>query len=86
MKIPLRSNALIKIENDDNICFIWSKLASLQPCDNDQPNGVTNYKQYFDEINVQGFNFTNGFKDSDVQKIQKLNNLPINVFELFLSR
>ena len=31
---------------------------------------------------MKGFDFTNGFKSSDVQKFEKLNNLSINIFEL----
>ena len=39
-------------------------------------------KTNFNELNVEGFDFTNGFKCSDVHKIEKLNNLSINIFEL----
>ena len=63
-KIPLRSNALINVKNNDKYCFGWSLLASLQPCENDHPNRVSNYKQYFNELNFQSFDFTNGFKCS----------------------
>ena len=49
VKIPLRSNVLINIKNDDKHCFLWSILASFHPCDNDHPNRVSNYKQNFDE-------------------------------------
>ena len=31
VKIPLRSNAILNIENNDNYCFIWSILAHLYP-------------------------------------------------------
>ena len=55
VKIPLRSNALINIKNNDKYCFIWSILASLHPCENDHPNRVSNYKQYFNELNFQKF-------------------------------
>ena len=82
VKILLRSNALIKTKNNDKYCFIWSILANFHPCDNDRPNRVSNYKQYFDELKIEGFDFTNGFKCSDVQKFEKLNNLSINIFEL----
>ena len=81
-KIPLRSNALINIKNNDKYCFIWSILASLHPCENHHPNRVSNYKQYFNELNIEGFNFTNGFKCSDVHKFNDLNNLSVNIFEL----
>ena len=82
VKIPLRSNALINIKNNDKYCFIWSILASLHPCENDHPNRVSNYIQYFNELNFQSFDFTNGFKCSDVHKFNELNNLSINKFEL----
>ena len=82
IKIPLRSNAILNIENNDKYCFIWSILASLYPCNNNHPNRVSNYKQYFDELNIQDFDFTNGFKCSDIHKFNELNNLSVNIFEL----
>ena len=82
VKIPLRTNAILNIENDDKYCFLWSVLASLHPSNNNHPNRVLNYKQYFNELNIQGFDFTNGFKCSDVHKFNELNNLSVNIFEL----
>ena len=82
VEIPLRSNAILNIENNDKYCFIWSILASLHPCNNNHPNRVSIYKQYFDELNIQGFDFSYGFKCSDVHKFNELNNLSINIFEL----
>ena len=82
IKIPLRSNAILNIENNDKYCFLWSILASLHPCNNNHPNRVSNYRQYFDELNIQGLDFTNGFKCSDVHKFIELNNLSVNIFEL----
>ena len=82
VKIPLRSNALIKIKNNNKYCFFWSILAYLHPCDNDHPNRVSNYKQYFNELTINGFDFTNGFRCGYVHKIEKLNSLSINIFEL----
>ena len=81
IEIPLRSNAILNIENNDKYCFLWSILASLHPCINNHPNRVSNYRQYFNELNIQGFDFR-GFKCSDVHKFNELNNLSINVFEL----
>ena len=83
VKIPLRSNAILIIENNDKYCFLWSILTYLHPCNNNHPNRVSKYKQYFNELNIQGFDFTNGFKCSDVHKFNELNNLPVNIFELF---
>ena len=62
--------------------FHWSKLAKLHPCENDHPNRLSKFRQYFDEKNIDGFNFSNGFKFSDVQKFQKTNNLSIDIIEL----
>ena len=50
IKIPLRSNAILNIENNDKYCFSWSILASLYPCNNNHPNKVSNYQQYFNEL------------------------------------
>ena len=77
----MRSNAILNIENKDKYCFIWSILASLHPCNNNHPNRVSNYKQYFDETNINGFDFANGFKCSNVHKFNELNNLSVDVFE-----
>ena len=82
VKIPLRSNALINIKNNDKNCSIWSILASFHPCENDPPNRVSNYIHYFNELNFQSFDFTNGFKYSDVHKYNDINILSVNIIEL----
>ena len=82
IKTPLRSNAILNVENIDKYCFLWSILASLHPCSNNHPNRVSNYKQYFNELNINGFDFSRGFRCSDVLEFNELNNLSINIFEL----
>ena len=82
VKIPLRSNAILNIENNDKYCFIWSILASLHPCNNTHPHRVTIYRKYFSELDINGFDFTNGFKCSDIHRFNELNNLFINIFEI----
>ena len=77
----MRSNAILNIENNDKYCFIWSILASLHHCNNNHPNRFSNYKQCFDEINIDGFDFTNGFKCIAVHKFNELNKLSINLYE-----
>ena len=42
IKIPLITNAILNIENNDKYCFIWSILASLHPCNKIDPNRVSN--------------------------------------------
>ena len=57
-------------------------LASLHPCNNNHPNRVSNYKEYFKELNFQGFDFKYGFKSNDVHRFNELKNLSIIIFEL----
>ena len=82
VKIPLRSNAILNIQNNAQYCSIWSISASLQPCEISNPSRVNNYSQYFNELNFQNFDFTNGFKCSDVHRFNELNNLSVNICEL----
>ena len=82
VKIPLRSNAILNIENNDKYCFLWSILAHLHPSNITHPTRVKNYLQYFNELNIDGFDFTNGFKCSDIHKFNELNNLSVNEYEL----
>ena len=82
IKLPLRSNAILNIENNDKYCLLWSILASLYPCNNNHPNRVSNYRLYFNELNIQGFDFTNGVKCSHFHRFNELNNLSVNIFEV----
>ena len=82
VKNPLRSNAILNIENIGKNCLMRSTLAILHPCNNNHPNRVSNYKQFFDELNINGFDFSKGFKCSVIHKFDKMNNLSIDTFEL----
>ena len=82
VKIPLRSNAISNVQNNKKYCCIWSLLVSLHPCENTHPSRVNNYIQYFNELNFQSFDSTNGFKCGDVQRFNELNNLSENLYEL----
>ena len=61
---------------------MWSILDYLHPCANNHSNRVSNYKHYYSELNIIGFDFSNGFRCSYVHKYNELNNLTINIFEL----
>ena len=74
---PLRSSAILSIENDDKYCLIWPVLASLHPCEINHPKRVSNFREYVDELNIDGLVFNNGFKCSNVQIFEKLNKLSI---------
>ena len=82
VKIPLRSSAILNVQNNDKYCFIWSILGSLHPFENDHANRVSKYKKYFNELNINAFDITKGFKRSDMHRFEKLNNLSINIYEL----
>ena len=80
--IPLRSNAILNNENNDKYCFFMSILPHPYPCNNNHPKRVLKFKQFSNEINIQGFAFTNGFKCGDVHKSNELNYLSVKSFEL----
>ena len=82
VKNPLRSNAIVIMENNDKYCFLLSRLAYLHPCNNNHRKRVSNYGHFLNQLNFESFDITNGSKCSDVHKFGKLNNLSINIFEL----
>ena len=83
VKFPLRNAAILIIENDGKLCFFWSILAHLHPCENTEPDRVSVIidEQFFNDLYFNGFDFTNGIKRSDVHILEKKNNLSINQFE-----
>ena len=82
-KFPIRTNAILNIQNADTYCFLWSILANIHPInDKNHPYRVSKYVAYRNELNIGDIDFTNGMKISDIDKFENLNNqLPINVFE-----
>ena len=88
VNVPLRSPAKLNIENHEKYCFLRSILAHFHPCENGDPNRLSNYRQYFDKLNIDGFIFTNVFKCSVVYKIKKIENLSriISQIKIFLKR
>ena len=81
-KFPFRSSASITVGNDNKCCFVGSKIAKLHPCESIHPSRVSTYRQYLNELNIQGFNFRKEFDCSVVHQLEKLNNLSTNLFEL----
>ena len=66
VKLPLRGSATLNIENDDKYCFLRSFPAHLHPCNNNNPNRVSSYRQYFNELIIEGIDFSDGFRCSDI--------------------
>ena len=80
-KFPIRTNSILNIQNNDTYCFLWSILAAIHPVNKD-PQRVSKYKPYQNELNINDIDFTNGMRIIDIPKFEKLNNhLSINVFE-----
>ena len=71
----------LKIKFIEEYCFVWSQLAHLQPCEDGYPSRVRNYIQYFDELNIEGFGFANGYRCSVVHKFEESSNSSSNMFE-----
>ena len=82
VKIPIRSSATINIKNCDKYSFLWSILAQLNPCKDSHPSRVSNYRQNFDRINIDGFDITNGLKCNDVHKLKELNQISIKFVQV----
>ena len=78
----LRYSTILNIENDEKFCFLWLIIAILHPSTNNHRHRVSNYRQHFDELNIDGFDFTNGFKCIDVHNFEKLNSFSLNMFDL----
>ena len=82
VKIPLKTQALLNIQNKDKYYFLWSILAHLHPCSNGHPERTSKYAENFNELNFDGFDITVGFKVSNVKKIETANKLSIIIFGL----
>ena len=44
---------------------------------------MSNYRHYFDELNIEGFDYSKGIKCSVVDRIEKVKNSSINKFEFY---
>ena len=82
MKIPWISSAISNFEINSNYCSNWFLLAPLHPCENNHPTKAKNCRQNFTELNILGFDFTIGFKCSDIHRFEKIVSLSTNMFEL----
>lgn len=74
-----QKNACLNIINEDSLCFVWSILAALYPCD-DKQNLTGSYKKYLTQLNLKDFQFP--MKLKDITKFEAKNNISVNVFGL----
>ena len=81
VKFPIRTNSILNVQNMDTYCFLWSILANIHPVNKD-PQRVSKYIAYKNELNINDIDFTNGMRITDIDKFENLNNqLAINVFQ-----
>ena len=73
VKNPLRSNAILNLEK---------MIIIVSFGQNSHPSRVLTFIQCFNELNIHGFAFSNGFKCCHDHKFANLNILSINKFEL----
>ena len=80
--LNLRSSAILKIENIDNLCILWSVLARLHPPENKYLNRVPKYRKYFNEPTNENFDHSKRFRCSDIHGFVRVIKTFIKTFEL----
>ncbi|XP_071055460.1 uncharacterized protein [Onthophagus taurus] len=75
----INKKACINIKNNDNACFAWCLTAALHPAQISKVR-TSSYPHYSQVLNLEGITFPVHLKD--ISKIETLNNLSINVYEL----
>ena len=78
-----KSKSIVNIQNDDEKCILWCILARLFPkhTSNNRSHLVANpeaYREHEHKIDMKGIDFP--VKISDLGKVEKRNNLSLNVF------
>ena len=71
VKNHLRPNPILNIKNIDKFCSLGSILAYLFACENSYPSKKI-CRQQIDELIFECFDFSKGFKCSDVPRFAKL--------------
>ena len=81
VEFPIRTKAILNIQNNVMYCFLWSSLAGIHPV-NENPHRVSKYIPYQNELKLTDIDFINGMRITDIHKFENLNNqLSINVFQ-----
>ena len=82
IKLPSELNnsrkGLINLKNNDNECFRWCHIRSLNPQDKDPQRIKKSDKEYINKLNYSGIEFPVTTKQYN--KIEKQNEININVF------
>jgi hypothetical protein len=70
-------HAVVNIKNSDNLCFLWSVIADLRPCDSNKQR-VLNYEQHRDDFDIEGIEMPMTLKD--IPKFERRNNISVSVY------
>lgn len=73
-----KKEAVVNVQNKDDRCFIWSILAALHPVKKN-PQRLTNYKEYADELVLGGLRFPVDLK-RDLTTFEDQNDISINIY------
>ena len=71
VKQPMTSSTKSNCENEEIHCFLWSILSNLHPCENRLSKSVSNYTLYFNDSDIDRFEFSNGIRYNYVHRIEK---------------
>ena len=77
------SKSVLNIQNEDDLCALWSILAHLFPkyrANQRRQSKPDFYREHMDEINTGNIQFP--LRIRDIGKLERLNNLSINVYSL----
>ena len=69
--------AIINVKNSDERCLMWALLSALHPGSRN-PQRISIYRQYENELDFTGIEFPVSLQD--IPKVERLNDLSINVF------
>ncbi|XP_065198789.1 uncharacterized protein LOC135830431 [Sycon ciliatum] len=72
-----KKKAIINVKNKDDKCLMWALLSALYPAKKNSDR-VTQYTDYSNKLDLFGIDFPTPL--SQISKVEKQNNLAINVF------
>lgn len=76
-KVIYDKKATVNIKNRDNYCFCWSVLRSLFRRNDRNPACLSDLRDKFDSLNIEGLEFP--LKVQDVKRFEQMNNIGVNV-------
>ncbi|XP_048256619.1 uncharacterized protein LOC125382162 [Haliotis rufescens] len=76
-EIAYKTKSVVNVENNDEMCFIYSILAKLFPAPH-HPTRVKHYQPFVNRLNLDGFTFPMTLKQ--IPRFEQVNQLSINVY------